>query len=132
MARTFLRLAAAAFGSAALLLAQAPDYTLKIDVPLVTVDVTVMDPAGATVNNLSRDAFEIFEDGVRQELRYFAPASAPCNVLLLFDRSGSTQDKWPLMLQATGGFIANLRPQDKIAIATFDYDLELQQPWTSS
>src|SRR5215469_10893726 len=127
MARTIFRLAAAAFVSATLLLAQGPDYTLKIDVPLVMVDVTVLDASGSIVNQLSRDAFEVYEDGIQQEIRYFAPASAPYNVLLLFDRSGSTQDKWPLMLQAIGGFIVSLRQQDKIAIATFDYDLLVQQ-----
>lgn len=131
MVRTFLRLAALAFVSAALLLAQEPDYTLKVEVPLVTVDLTVEDGAGNTVNNLSRDDFEVYEDGVRQQIRYFAPVSAPYNVLLLFDRSGSTQDKWPLMLRAIGSFIVSLRPQDKIAIATFDYDLLVQQEWTS-
>ena len=49
MVRTFLRLTALAFVSATLLLAQEPDYTLKIDVPLVTVDVTVDDAAGNTL-----------------------------------------------------------------------------------
>lgn len=131
MVRTFLRLAVLAFVSATLLLAQEPDYTLKIDVPLVTVDVTADDAAGNTVNNLLRDDFGVYEDGVRQQIRYFAPVSAPYNVMLLFDRSGSTQDKWPLMLRAIGGFIASLRTQDKIAIATFDYDLQVQQDWTS-
>jgi len=131
MLRTFLRLTALAFVSASLLLAQERDYTLKIDVPLVTVDVTVDDAAGNTVNNLPRDAFDVYENSVRQEIRYFAPVSAPYNVMLLFDRSGSTQDKWPLMLRAIGGFIVSLRPQDKIAIATFDYDLKVQQDWTS-
>jgi Ca-activated chloride channel family protein len=131
MVLILLRLAVLAFVSATQLLAQEPDYTLKIDVPLVTVDVTAEDPAGNTVNNLLRDDFEIYEDGVRQQIRYFAPVSTPYNVMLLFDRSGSTQDKWPLMMRAIGGFIASLRPQDKIAIATFDYDLQVQQEWTS-
>lgn len=110
--------------------AQEADYALKIDVPLVTVDVTVEDGAGNPVNNLPRDAFEVYEDGVRQEIRYFAPVSAGYNVLLLFDRSGSTEDKWPLMQRATAALIQSLRPQDKIAIATFDYELQMQQQWT--
>jgi Ca-activated chloride channel homolog len=131
MVRSFIRLAALAFVSATLLLGQEPDYTLKIDVPLVTVDVTVEDAAGKTVDKLSRDDFDVYEGGVRQEIRYFAPVSAPYNVMLLFDRSGSTQDNWPLMLRAISGFILSLRPQDKIAIATFDYDLLVQQEWTA-
>jgi Ca-activated chloride channel family protein len=76
------------------------------------------------------EAFELYEDGIRQSIQHFLPVSAPYNVLLLFDRSGSTQDKWQLMQRAVAGFISNLRPQDKIAIASFDSDLEFQQPWT--
>ena len=130
MLRTFLRLLAAAFVSVALVSAQAPDYTLKVDVPFVSVDVTVQDLTGKTINDLPRDAFELYEDGIRQEIRNFLPVSTPYNVLLLFDRSGSTQDKWLLMQRAVAGFIASLRPQDRIAIATFDYSVEMQLRWT--
>jgi VWFA-related protein len=131
MPPTVFRLLALALVSAALLCAQEPDYTLKVDVPLVTVDVTVMDANGNTVKNLPRGSFEAYEDGVAQDLRYFAPVSAAYNVFLLFDRSGSTQGKWPLMQRAIAGFILSLRPQDQIAIATFDYDVQLQQRWTA-
>ena len=130
MSPTLLRLLALALVSATLLCAQEPDYTLKVDVPLVTLDVTVENTAGNTIKDLPREAFELYENGSRQEIRYFAPVSAPYNVFLLFDRSGSTQDKWPVMKRAIAGFIQSLRPQDKIGIATFDYDIQLQQNWT--
>jgi VWFA-related protein len=130
MPPTVFRLLALVLVSATLLCSQEPDFTLKIDVPLVTVDVTVVDGTGNTVQNLPRDAFELYEDGALQEIRYFVPVSAPYNILLLFDRSGSTQGKWPLMQRAIAGFILSLRPQDKISIATFDYDVQLQQGWT--
>jgi Ca-activated chloride channel family protein len=128
--RTILRLLGIAIVSGALLSAQQPQYTLKIDVPYISVDVTVQDPAGQTLNNLPADAFELYENGIRQSLINFSPVSTAYNVLLLFDRSGSTQDKWPLMQRAVAGFIADLRPQDKIAIASFDNDVEFLQPWT--
>jgi VWFA-related protein len=111
--------------------AQQPDYVLKVDVPVVSVDVTVQDSGGKPVNDLPADAFQVYENGIRQNLRYFLPVSTPYNILLLFDRSGSTQDKWPLMQRAVAGFITSLRQQDRIAIATFDYDLQVQQPWTA-
>jgi len=137
MLRTFFRLLTAAFVSGTWVLAQQPaqpaqpDYTLKVDVPFAFVDVTVQDSGGKAINNLPRDAFDVYENGVRQQIRYFSPVSAPYDILLLFDRSGSTQDKWLLMQRAVAGFIANLRPQDRIAIATFDSELERQLNWTS-
>ena len=130
MSRTGFRLLVAAFVSGACLSAQAPDYTLKVDVPFVFVDVTVQDTGGKAINNLAQNAFELFENGTRQDVRYFSPVSTPYNILLLFDRSGSTQDKWLLMQRAVAGFIANLRPQDRIAIETFDSDLQRQLAWT--
>jgi Ca-activated chloride channel family protein len=131
MSRTLLRLLVVGFVSARWVSAQLPDYTLKVDVPFVFVDVTVKDLAGKIISGLPHDVFELYENGMRQEIRYFSPVSTPYNILLLFDRSGSTQDKWQLMQRAVAGFIANLRPQDHIAIATFDSELQPQLSWTN-
>ena len=125
------RLLAVAIVSGALVSAQDSDFKLKIDVPFVSVDVTVQDMNGKPVNTLSDKAFEVYENGIRQEILNFLPVSTPYDILLLFDRSGSTQDKWLLMQRAVAGFIANLRPQDRIEIATFDYEVDVQLPWTS-
>ena len=131
MPRTLLGLLAAAIVSGASVSAQAPDYTLKVDVPYVSVDVTVKDTGGNPLNDLSADSFALYENGVPQEILHFLPVSTPYNIMLLFDRSGSTQDKWLLMQRAVAGFIASIRPQDRIAVATFDYTVEMQLPWTS-
>ena len=130
MPRTCLRLLAAVFVSVALLSAQDPNYTLKVDVPFVSVDVTVQDANGKILNDLPQSAFELYENGVKQEIHQFLPVSTPYNILLLFDRSGSTQDKWLLMQRAVAGFIASLRPQDNIEIAAFDAELRTLLPWT--
>ena len=126
-----LRLAIVAFVSWAWLSAQQPDYTLRVDVPFIFVDVTVQGAGGTIISDLPQHLFEIYENGIRQQIRYFGPVSTPYNIFLLFDRSGSTQDKWLLMQRAVAGFIANLRSQDRIAIATFDADFAEQLNWTS-
>jgi len=131
MPRFTIGLLAAAFVSGMLVLGQAPDYTLKVDVPFVSVDVMVQDAGGKLINDLSANAFSVYENGIPQEIVHFLPVSTAYNILLLFDRSGSTQDKWLLMQRAVAGFIAALRPQDQIEIATFDYEVETQLPWTS-
>ncbi len=131
MPRSIIGLLAAAFVSGTLVLGQGPDYTLKVDVPFVSVDVTVQDAGGKMINDLSANAFSVYENGIRQEVVHFLPVSTPYNILLLFDRSGSTQDKWLLMQRAVAGFITSLRPQDRIQIATFDFEVETQLPWTS-
>jgi Ca-activated chloride channel family protein len=131
MTRMVVGLLAAAFVSGALVSAQVPNYTLRVDVPFVPVDVTVQDAFGRQINDLSADTFTLYENGIKQEIVYFLPVSTPYHILLLFDRSGSTQDKWLVMQRAVAGFIASLRPQDRIGIATFDETVDLQLPWTS-
>jgi Ca-activated chloride channel family protein len=126
-----IRLFLVAFVSVTCLYGQVPDYTLRVDVPFVSVDVTVKDDNGKVVDDLSRQSFELYEDGISQEIRYFSPVSTPYNIFLLFDRSGSTQDKWPLMQRAVAGFISSLRPQDHIAIAAFDSELQRELAWTN-
>ena len=131
MSRTVIRLLVLAFVTGACLLAQGPEYTLKVDVPYVLVDVTVQDASGKVIKDLSAGSFNLYEDGIQQQIRYFSPVSTPYNIFLLFDRSGSTQDKWPLMQQAVAGLIANLRHQDHIAMAAFDSDLQRELTWTN-
>ena len=113
-----------------LLLLQDP-YTLKVDVPIVSVDVTVVDSKGGHVNSLTKSDFEIYEDGIAQEVRFFSPVSAPYNVLLLFDSSSSTRDNLDFMVQAAAELIVNLRPEDKLAIASFDGDFKLHLAWST-
>ncbi len=131
MVRILIRLLIAASVSGTCLSGQDPDYTLRVDVPVIFVDVTVQDTAGNIISDLPQNAFAVYENGTRQEIRYFGPVATAYNIFLLFDRSGSTQDKWLVMQRAVAGFIANLRPQDRIAIATFDADLAQQLNWTS-
>jgi Ca-activated chloride channel homolog len=130
MPHTVVRLLVVVAVSASLVFGQETLYTLKVDVPLVAVDVSVMDRAGKSVNDLAQGDFEVYEDGVRQDLRYFTPVSTPYNILLLFDCSGSTQHKWPLMQRAVAGFIASLRKQDRVAIGSFDSELQILTDWT--
>src|ERR1044072_400531 len=66
---------------------------LRVDTALVTVPVTVMDRNGKYVPNLTRKDFKVFENGVEQRIRYFAPVDVPFTVVLLIDTSGSTDFK---------------------------------------
>lgn len=112
--------------------AQEKPFTLKVDVPIVSVDVAVTDAKGNSVKSLAVGDFELLEDGVPQEIRYFSPISAAYTVLLLFDQSGSTEHEWSFMQRAASGFLTALRPQDRIAVGTFDYELQMQVRWSDS
>jgi len=107
-------------------------YTLKLNASLVSVDVGVFDGSERPITNLGKEDFQIFEDGVRQDIRTFTPVSGGYSILLLIDHSGSMRSSWPLLLDALNEFMKRLRTQDQVAIATFDDDIEVAMDWRSA
>jgi Ca-activated chloride channel family protein len=103
--------------------------TLRVDVALVTVDVEVTDANERLVTTLSKEDFQIREDGLLQEIRSFDSIDAPYNVLLLFDCSASTEPHWPFLVQAMNTFTRTLRPKDRIAIAQFGGEFKMLRTW---
>ena len=112
-----------------LALAQTKNYTLTVDVPVVSLDVSVTTESGQPVDGLTPEDFEIYENGVRQDIRYFGSSTAPYHVYLLFDSSGSTRHKWDFMRQSVAGLVGFLKPQDRISIGIFDAGLETLTEW---
>ena len=105
---------------------------LRIDVQLATVDVYVDDAAGKPVTNLTRDDFVILDNGAIRDIQTFDSAETPYNVLLLFDRSSSTQDQWPFLVRAISRFIAQLPDQHRVALAAFDDKPEMLLGWKNA
>jgi VWFA-related protein len=127
--RTVCTLAALLFSALAL---SQESFTVSVDVSLIALDVEVTDSTGRPVTNLSRDAFQIYEDGVLQELRSFDSVETPYNVLLLFDCSPSTEREWPVLVEAMNRFAATLRLQDRVAIAQFGSGFRILKRWFGS
>src|SRR5919109_2221235 len=115
---------------AAFPLLQAP-YTLKLDVPVVSIDVTAVDGKDNLFNDLTKDDFLIYENGIPQEIRFFSPVSTPYHVFLLFDSSGSTLNNRDFMRNAAAKLIENLRPQDSIAVGSFADNFQLKLAWST-
>ena len=67
--------------------------TLKITTNLVTVPVIATSREGNYIPDLRQDEFSVSENGVKQEVAFFATVSAPFHVVLMLDTSGSTQRK---------------------------------------
>ena len=76
------------------------DVPLKFDTDLVTVPVIASDRADVYVPDLNKEEFTIYEDGVKQQIEFFAAVRAPFGVVLMLDTSASTQDKLPRIQRA--------------------------------
>ena len=115
---------------AALAAATAQDsLQLRVDVQRVSLDVSIDDAAGRPITNLERKDFTILEDGQPREILNFESAAAPYNILLLFDRSSSTEDQWSYLARALQRFIVQLPTQHRVAIAAFDDKPEMLYAW---
>jgi Ca-activated chloride channel family protein len=95
------------------------DDVIKLEARLVNLNVKVTDAAGKTLPALRKEDFVVLEDDVRQDVSYFEPVTAPLNIVLLLDLSGSTERKIKVMKKAAQKFVDSLKPGDHIAIAAF-------------
>jgi VWFA-related protein len=99
------------------------NFSLRIEVPEVTVDVGVLlEKTGQFVPNLKPANFRVYEDGVEQKVVGFKRVEAPITAVLLceFASNGLWWIKGTDMLNAAYAFTQQLRPQDYVALMTFD------------
>jgi VWFA-related protein len=93
---------------------------IRIDTELVSVNVSVVDRGtNRGVNDLTKDDFRLYEDNVPQQIAHFDSASAPFNLVLLIDLSGSTAKVVELIKSAAVHFVEAARPFDRIGVITF-------------
>ena len=110
-----------------------PESTVKVDVKLVNVFVTVTDEHGAPIPNLKKDDFLLREDGKEQKIALFDRESAlPLSIVLAIDTSLSTRKDLPLELASARRFShAILRPVDALCIYQFSEVVNEVIPFTS-
>jgi VWFA-related protein len=108
------------------------DYMLNVDVQLVQLPVSVVDKEGRLVDGLARDRFQVFEDGVQQQISLFKHEDIPLSVGLVIDNSGSMRNKRERVNSAALTFVRESNPDDETFIVTFDNDAYLEQDFTGS
>ncbi len=120
---------AACLGSAQ----EEPSTTLKIDVRLVNVFVTVTDQRGAPVGSLNKENFHLMEDGKEQKISVFDKESAlPLSIILEVDTSLSTKKDLPLELASARHFAHTiLRPIDALSVFQFSEIVDEVVPFTA-
>ena len=110
-----------------------PSGTVKVDVRLVNVFVTVTDAHGAPVAHLTKDNFHLSEDGIEQKIAVFDKESAlPLSIILAVDTSLSTKKDLPLELASARRFAHSiLRPIDGLSLYQFSEIVDEVTPFTS-
>jgi len=98
---------------------------LRIDSSLVLIPVHVTTPAGNSVTSLAKENFRLFEDGVEQKITHFAQEDGPISIGLVFDSSGSMNNKMRQTADAAAAFFKTANPQDEFFLVEFNEHAKL-------
>jgi Ca-activated chloride channel family protein len=98
---------------------------IRVATDLVTIPVKISDRKGRFVGGLTKENFQIFEDETAQEIAYFTNEEQPFTVALVLDMSYSSTFKITEIQSAAMAFIAQLRPNDKVMVVSFDQEVHV-------
>lgn len=92
----------------------------RTDTRLVVLPVTVVDKNGHLVTNLPRNAFQVFENGVQQQIKVFRREDVPVSLGLIVDNSGSMRDKREKVKDASLILVKESNPHDEVFVVNFN------------
>lgn len=98
---------------------------------LARVQARVTDRTGRAVTGLTAKDFSVIEGGVERAVREVQPTTAPFNLVLLLDVSGSVEERIDFIRKAALSFLNTAGPQDRIAIVSFRDDVQLVSEFTA-
>src|SRR5262245_31368404 len=122
---------ALAAASTSRLAADARQTTFRTGVDLVALTVTVTDSANRHVTGLTERDFVVTDDGVPQQVSFFASESVPLDLGIVLDTSGSMGPGLKIVREAACGLVRTLRPGDRGAVIEVKSGARIPQPLTS-
>ncbi len=107
-------------------------YTLRTNAYEVRLNASVIDSSGQTVENLTQDAFHVYEDGVPQTIIGFRHEDVPVSLGILIDSSGSMYDKRAAVDAASLDLVRLSNRQDEAFLVDFSSEAYIDQDFTGS
>jgi len=105
---------------------------IQLQARLVSMTVTVSDRLGRFVTGLEKRNFQVFDDGVQQEIAHFGDEDAPLTLGIIYDVSGSMGDLTSRSFQALKKFFDTSHEDDEYFIVAFNNRVQLVQDFTNS
>jgi Ca-activated chloride channel homolog len=103
-------------------------YTIRVSVGLVVLHATVQNHRGHIVSGLGKDDFQVYEDGVPQQIQYFSHEDIPVTAGLVIDNSGSMGPKVSEVISAALAFARSSNPQDQMFVVNFNEHVRFALP----
>ena len=107
-----------------------PDYSIRVDVPLVNLDVLVTTKDGQTIPGLKQENFKIMEDGAPQKISTFNQAEAPITAVLLVEFASTNYSFMVDALNASYSFANSLKKDDWVAVISYDMKPQILADFT--
>jgi VWFA-related protein len=108
------------------------EYTMRANAYEVRLNASVIDASGQPVENLSQDAFHVYEDGVPQTIIGFRHEDVPVSLGVLIDSSGSMYDKRAAVDAASLDLVKLSNRQDEAFLVDFSSEAYIDQDFTGS
>ncbi|HYM05117.1 MAG TPA: VWA domain-containing protein [Terriglobales bacterium] len=110
--------------------AQKPDNeaVFRADTRLVVLHATVVDKSGRLVTTLPKTAFQVYENGAKQDVKLFKREDIPVSLGLVIDNSGSMRDKRAKVAAAAEDLVKDSNRDDEVFVVNFNDDAFLDTP----
>jgi Ca-activated chloride channel family protein len=140
MTRRLVSVLSLLFGMACAAAGQAnsgePPATIRLDVNLVVIHVTVHGKDGKNISGLQKEAFKLFVDDLERPIGFFQGEDAPVTVGVLLDNSASMARKGSEAIAAALAFARSSNPRDQMFVIHFNdrvkFGLAPEKPFTDS
>lgn len=109
---------------------QVNDPALRFATSLVNLHISVLDRQRSPITGLEKEHFEVYEDGVRQNIELFAVRDVPASIGVILDCSSSMQRHLKQVRQALVGFVATSHAEDEMFLLGFREKPQLLADWT--
>ena len=104
----------------------------RAGVETVAVYATVLDRSGELVSRLPREAFRVFDDGMRQDLTVFVNTLQPITAILLIDTSASMTPTLAFARAAAEAFVVRMMPGDQARVGSFSDRVDISPEFTGN
>lgn len=109
---------------------QGPSFRAGVDI--VSLNVTVTEGTSRYITDLAQDDFDVYEDGIKQDVTFFTRTNLPIALSLLLDTSASMDAKLSTAQEAATGFARRLRSEDLAEVIDFDSRVVVIQTFTNN
>lgn len=116
------------FGAQPAQLREDPASTIRVNVDVVVLHASTRNHKGVLVSGLGRADFQVYEDGVLQQIKTFSHDDIPVTVGLVVDSSGSMRPKQQEVIAAVLAFARSSHPQDQMFIVSFNENVRFALP----